>query len=794
MRLISVSIAWVVGVYLGSLVSLPPYALVLACIPVLLIALLWRRKTMVLWGGLCLAILFGGVVWYGLSVSEPNVQEFSGRKVVIEGKVVRDSQYSDYGAWFGLSAERVCVGDSSEEVSGKVLVYTDPVPTYSQGDVLRMTGMIEPLSDDLDSGYRTFLVRQGFVGVVDSPAEIELLDRSWLFSFRNRLAESISSALPEPQASLAEGLLLGIRSHMPDELKSDFSRTGTSHLLAISGFNLAVIGGAILGAAAWVFGRQRPVYLLVTLIVVWLYSALTGMQPPVFRSAIMFSLFIVALGLGRPGNALPALALSAAVMVGLSPRVLWDVSFQLSFAAVAGLMLIQPPLQQWGEQVLPEDQWASSVVKPVFYNCAVGFAAIAATLPLMVYYFQSFSLVGLPATVLASVFVTGATMLVGITALLGLFAPPLAWAVGLVATFFLMCIIGTVEWFGHLPHASVGIGSVSAAVVWVYYIVLLTIVSRKRLVSMATSAVGFGRRWLDTLAGSAYRLPKKRTAGALVVSASLIWLAVLALPDGTKLEVSFLDVGQGDAILISTPAGQQILIDGGPNPDTVCHELGKKLPFWDKSLDMVVLTHCHDDHLIGLMGVLKRYKVGQVLESGLGNAPAYREWLAEIEEKEIGWTIAMAGQEIDLGHGIWLEVIYPGTEPAEDAGWNPNDDSVVLRLVWGKVSFLLTGDVDGLAEQDVLYGGEVYTLRSTVLKVSHHGSSASTSSQLLDVIDPQVAVISVGEDNTFGHPSDKVLARLDGAGVDVYRTDQCGTITFSTDGERLWVRTAKSSE
>ena len=122
---------------------------------------------------------------------------------------------------------------------------------------------------------------------------------------------------------------------------------------------------------------------------------------------------------------------------------------------------------------------------------------------------------------------------------------------------------------------------------------------------------------MDWLSKTAYRLPKKRTAGVLVVCVSLIWVAVLALPD-TKLKVSFLDVGQGDAILIRTPSGQQILIDGGPNPDTVCQQLGKKLPFWDKSLDMVVLTHSDDDHLVGLMGVLEDYKVGQVVESGYG--------------------------------------------------------------------------------------------------------------------------------------------------------------------------------
>ena len=788
MRLISLSIAWVVGAFLGSMMSPPLLTLIPLSAVMLAVALLWRRKAVLLWGGLCLVTLVIGVTWYDFAVSEPNLQDFSSQRVVLEGKVVRDTEYTEGGAWMGFSVRRVRVGDSLNVASGKVVVYTDPVPSYSQGDVLRIAGEIDPLSEISNAGYRSFLERQGYVGTMRDSAEIELVQRSWLFSLRNRLAGSISTALSEPQASLAEGLLLGIRSHMPDELRTDFSKTGTSHLLAISGFNLAVIGGAILGAAAWVFGRQRPIYLVVTLVIVWLYSALTGMQPPVFRSAIMFSLLLMGLWLGRPGSAMSALCFAGAIMVGLDPRVLWDMSFQLSFAAVAGLILIQPPLQQWGDRVIPEGHWISSIVKPLFSNFTVGLAAIVATLPLMVYYFQSFSLVGLPATVVASAFVTPATMLAGVTALLGLFAPPLAWVGGWVASLFLMCIVATVEWFARLPFASVGTASIDAAAVCGYYLVLLAIIWRGRLTRVMAAPLSLLSRWLEWSSRTAYRLPKKRTVGALVVCASLVWVAVSVLPD-TKLTVSFLDVGQGDSILIKTPAGQQILIDGGPNPDTVCQQLGKRLPFWDKSLDMVVLTHSDDDHLVGLMGVLRHYKVSQVLESGYGEGPVYREWLTEVEEKEIDWTIARAGQKIDLGEGIVLEVIHPGEDLLEETESKANSNSVVLRLVWNEVSFLLTGDADDAAEQDMMYGGVLRSLDCTVLKVGHHGSRYSTSPEFLSAVDPQVAVISVGTGNTFGHPSDETLARLNC--VEVYRTDECGTVTFSTDGERLWVKTAK---
>jgi competence protein ComEC len=787
MRLISLSFAWVVGVYLGSLLFPPPYVLIAASVLALLTAVLWRRRALVLWGGLCAAVLIGGLAWHHFAVSEPTLRDSGGQTVVIEGEVAQDPHYGDYGSWFSLSAEHLYAGDSDEEVSGKVLVYTDVLSSYSQGDALRIAGVVQPLSTITNPDYRASLQRQGFVGTMSDP-DIELLRRSWLFSFRDRLARSISSALPEPQASLAQGLLLGMRSHMPDEVREAFSRTGTSHILAVSGFHLAIIGGTILSFSAWVFGRQRPTYLVVTLVMVWLYSALTGMQPPILRAAIMFSLYLAALWLGRPGSALTALAFAAAVMVGFNPEMLWTVSFQLSFMAVLGLILVQPRFQQLGERFIPEEHWVSSVLKPLFLAVTVGMAAIVATLPLMVYYFQSLSLVGLPATVVASAFVPGATVLSGTTALTGLLVPQAAWVVGWAASFFLMCLIATVEWFARSPSAFVEFGPMNAAFVWVYYVVLLAIVSSQRLASRMAGLVSLAGRWVDKLGEYAYRLPKKWTAGALVVCAALAWLAFSTLPD-TRLEISFLDVGQGDAILIRTPAGQQILIDGGPNPDTVCQQLGKKMPFWDKSLDMVVLTHSDDDHLVGLMGVLEHYKVSHVVESGFGEGPIYRVWLTEMEERRIDWTMVRAGQEIDLGEGICLEVIYPREDLLSGTESEANSNSVVLRLVWKKVSFLFTGDVDDDAERNILYGGVLCPLRCTVLKVAHHGSGGSTCAEFVAAVNPQVAVISVGEGNTFGHPSDETLSRLDG--VDVYRTDECGTVTFTTDGERLWVKTAK---
>ena len=202
----------------------------------------------------------------------------------------------------------------------------------------------------------------------------------------------------------------------------------------------------------------------------------------------------------------------------------------------------------------------------------------------------------------------------------------------------------------------------------------------------------------------------------------------------------------------------------------------------------MVLTHPEEDHIIGLVEVLGRYKVEQVLEPGLErDTPAYQEWLRLIDEKNIERTIAQAGQQIELGDGIRMEVFHPQEELMVGTESDTNNNSVVLRLVWDEVSFLLTGDIYEETEREILYRG--YRVRSTVLKMAHHGSATSTSLHFLAAVDPQVAVISVGKENPFGHPHDETLERL--SGVKVYRTDEQGTIELITDGERLGVETGR---
>ena len=264
-----------------------------------------------------------------------------------------------------------------------------------------------------------------------------------------------------------------------------------------------------------------------------------------------------------------------------------------------------------------------------------------------------------------------------------------------------------------------------------------------------------------------------------------MWIAAVSLPD-KRLHVAFVDVGQGDAIFVSTPGGQQILVDGGPDPVEAVRFLGERMPFWDRTIELVVLTHPHSDHVNGLIEVLRRYDVQRILEREVQHdGPPYQAWRKAVDDEGAEVVQARSGQMVALDGGVFMQVVGPGEGLLSGTSSDVNNASVVLKLLYGEVSFLLTGDMFTEAESKLVR--ENAHLDSDVLKVAHHGSRSSSSPLFLDRVSPAVAVISVGWDNRFDHPHPEVLEVLGRwvPGDRVFSTADRGTIEFITDGERL---------
>ncbi len=795
MSLIYISCAWVAGIFFGAKFNLPLAFIFIGLIPLPLLFFRKHSKVIIL-SSLCIIALFGGTLCFQSSlptIDEYSLQFYNDQETVeIKGMIDRDPDARDKITHLRLSATAVKLDKEWQEVSGTALLFAPRYPTYNYGDVLQVTGKLEtpPQLDDFD--YKGYLAHQGIYSTMRYP-KIEVLERGkgfkpleWVYSLRNDLSQTLAKVLPEPQASLTQGIILGKRGNIPSPVKEAFSDTGTAHLLAISGLHLSIVAGILISLGIWLFGKKHYTYVWLAMVAIWLYALLTGMHPPVIRAAIMVSLFLTAELLGRQRSAITSLAFAAAIMVGIDPQILWTVSFQLSFLAMAGLIFIFPLIQSLGRKAvnatLGEEGAAVSVANFITDGFSVTLGAIIAVWPIIAYYFGIVSFVGPLATFLALPALPGIIITGALAAGIGLIALPVAQVIGWSAWLFASYMLLVVNGFAALPISSIEIGPVNTTLIWVYYPALVLIIwltsNRKKLANLVPKATNF-----------ASNLPKKWVIPPLLVVAILVSVAAAIMPDD-NLRVSFLDVGQGDAILIQK-GNQQVLVDGGPNPQAISLELGKKMPFWDRTIDLVILTHPSADHVTGLVEVLHRYKVERVLYPDLDfKSNIYDEWLRLVKEKNITYTVARAGQQIDLGRVV-IEVLNPQVPLLTNTQSDIDNNGMVLRLSMGEVSFLLTADMMWEAEFELI--ARRANLTSTVLKVAHHGSNTSTTPEFLAVVNPQLAIISVGEDNPHGHPTTEVMTRLEERikSEKIYRTDDHGTVEFITNGEKLWVRVGR---
>jgi len=802
--LIVLSTAWVLGIFLGSLFLLPWWTIFFALLPFPSIVLFRRHRKLILLITFALLTLYGAMIYYPLSLpDEPTIRTYNEKGTIeLKGIIKSEPEISGNTIRFKLEAREIKIKGEWQATRGNILTFVPGFFQYGYGDSLQVKGELEspPVFDDFD--YQAYLAHQDIYSTMFNPVILTAEKRSgfspirWLYGLRLRLARIISAALPEPQASVAQGIFLGIRNSIPEKLKYAFSITGTAHLLAISGINLTIIAGMLISAGKAIFGRRHGIYVWLALCAIWFYAIISGVQAPVIRAAIMSSMFLFAELLGRQKNALSALAFSAALMTGFDTGVLRNVSFQLSFLSMCGLIFISPFLENLGLKlagVSPEESISTDRFKRlVISNLSISSGAVIMILPTIAYYFGIVSIISPITTLLITPFFPSIIFLSALTASTGLISIFFARIIGWIAWLFLSMMIWIIETFAKLPAIHLKTGSFPVTVIWCYYLVIstliLTLAYRSALVK---PVIDLWKLINDAVRRSLYlfiRIPKKYLIVPLLVIASLTSFAAATFPD-TETEVTFLNVGEGDAALIRT-GRQKILIDGGPNPETIALELSKKMPFWDRKLDVVILTHAHADHLTGLLEVFNRYKVDRVvIADRQDSSPLFREWLGLIQKNKVEIVPAQIGLTLEMGNGAKLVILEAvSSDPASDDRESENI-GIIAKLIYGNVSFLFMADAEEGLESRLIR--ERADLACTVLKVAHHGSSTSSSAEFLAVARPGIAVISVGKDNPFGHPSPEVLERLvDSTGSldTVFRTDKEGSISFWTNGQILKVQ------
>jgi DNA internalization-related competence protein ComEC/Rec2 len=713
-----------------------------------------RRRRAPAWAVASLALT--GSVALGIGVGSAHAHRVEGAVLarlapasLTAEAVLRTDPQTDLDRWSATADVRlVLAGGLRASVRESVwLDGSGEPPDAVRGDRVRVSGRVL-VPDDPD--FAGFLLRRGLAAEIEvreaerlGPSDVALI--RWAQSFRSLLGGSIIGLFPDREAGLLLGLSLGDDSMLDPALGRDFRASGLSHLLVVSGGNVAMVLAPILALASVLHLSRWPRFALGLGVVVF-FVVLTGAEPSVLRAGVMAGLTLFGVLLGRPRSTGTILAAGVFGLVVLDPALVWSVGFQLSVAATAGMVALATPL---ADRIrFPP--------RPVALAAGATFAAQIGVTPVLLFHFHEVPTSTLLANVLAFPAVAPG-MLLGLAAAgAGMVWLPLGRLLAAVALVPLRYLETLADRAARAPVPWITGGGMATLVVGLLI------------------AAGFAW-WVR----SGRRLPRPLLLGVIALAPALVWSGALSSGPPSGLTVRFFDVGQGDGALLTSPGGVAILVDGGPDPARVAMELAA---LGVKRLDVVVASHPHADHVVGLPTVLSRIPVGLLLEPGCPDDSPDGLALADaIEAEDVAVRRPRAGDVLAVGD-VRLEILSP------DRCWNgtesdTNNDAIVVRASLGEDSVLFATEPEEPAQQVLLDSG--VDLTADVLKVPHHGAATSLES-FFAAVDSEVAVVSVGE-NTYGHPVPEVLEWIRATGAEVLRTDVGGDVTVAFSDGRLLV-------
>jgi competence protein ComEC len=796
---------------------------------------LWAVSTIVMLtaGSVSLAICYAGVrrlllsaacmlvlgyayaLWTAVYLPADHVfHHLSPTPVTLEGQVLRRAKVGPNRTMLDLSA-RALTGDTAVvPISGRVRVTAyDFEPTVDAGDIVRIrhlrlrqpSGFRNPGAFD----YGRYLARRGIyaTGSLSKNEHIEVVQHAssvlleQLSQFKSHLGDWIAAAMETDEAAITTAMTLGIRSALPPQVREAFNASGTVHLLSVSGFHVAAVYGAVFFLFRFlikqvrfrllgcVSGGPRPSKLaaISALAVVMGYACLVTLDGlvdlvdpnfPAIRSTIMITTFVLAYLLDRDGDPFNITILAALLILSLDPFALFGIGFQLSFVGVLSIFYAYRFLSPLNSDATERKRSPLSVSQLKHWLrdvVVVSMFASLGTAPLILYHFERLPLIAPVANIIVAPLASVAVPSTIVASFTTQILPPLGSILLFLTGVIVKSMYGVIRFFATLPYAAPYVGAVSLPTVILAYTALLLLPYSPRHHIARWGTIG----------------------GAVMVSVWLAWPWLFPAGRG-QLLVTFLDVGHGDASFIRFPHGTTMLIDsGGSYRDDI--DMGARVvaPFLRhtrvRRLDYVVATHPQADHAKGFGAILRDFRVGEFWDNG---ALLRSEWYGALRDvavqRGIYQDVVAKGYTTTVLDGVHLQLLHPSAtfQPQtrrrgarEDAG--ENNRSLVLKLTYGAISFLFTGDIEQEAESVLVQTSD--DLRANVLKVPHHGSRTSSSDAFVRAVDPVVAVFSVQRDSRFGHPHPMVVERYKGLGAHVFRTDTHGAITVRTDGQSLWV-------
>ncbi|WP_418790711.1 DNA internalization-related competence protein ComEC/Rec2 [Phosphitispora sp. TUW77] len=790
--LVLILIIFATGIVIEYFIRIPAYLVVCAA---LIMAAMAGAKRFAVKGSIkvCIyaAVLLCGIMICRLElyVLEGNIDFLSGNYTVLVGTVVEEPDRRIDRINYVLRTETInyyIQSDGTRTVAdfrpkGCVLISVKgPGPEFGYGDRVQVVGLLQKIEDPGNPGefnYKKYLEDRGIRLVFKSrngagltkigTGSVNFLMK-FSISLKDKLTSVINKNMPQKQAALVEGILFGNTGRIDPEIKEDMSLTGVAHLLSVSGYHVGLVAGFII-LAGNILGLRKPVRDALTISGTGLYALMAGAGPAVTRALIMAWVLLLAAYCQKEYDWPSSMSLAGLIILIINPLELFDPGFQLSFLATWGILCLVPIFKGLNKMLPPIGQ-ASSV--------AVG--AQIAVFPVTAYYFNYFSLVFLPANLIIVPLISIVMLLAGTAAVMGLLWNPPAEILSIAIAAILEVTLLITGALAGLHYAVINVKPPGIIKIACYYLVLGLFMKFYRNYGFR---IRLKRLWF-----------LKRSMAVLTilaVSMVLLWGGI-AFSESKTLEITFIDVGQGDAALVQTPGGRNLLIDtGGVSESFTGFDVGERivLPFLKRKgvreIDVLVLSHPHLDHIQGTSALLGKVKIKTVIV-----APQFAKYMegAELKQKLLERNIEIKevsrGEYIYFGENIILEILSPDGRAAVNA----NDDSLIIRLGYRNIRAIFTGDAETVPLAAICNSGQ--DCRADIVKIPHHGSLNAWTEDFYKTVDPELAVISVGQ-NLFGHPSPQVLEGLEQMKIRVVRTDRDGAVTVRTDGNSYKVTTVK---
>ena len=768
-----------------------------------------NRRRYLSYALLHLAVFAGGMLRLETVSHAPIPTHFYDEPVSFSGTAAYQPERGE--AWDACYAvgKLQLLSDPSQHVTAKFLIRFQNLVPLRYGKHITLTGVLRQPQGKRNPGgfdYKAYLARQHIVGVIDAKGLLRVGEQGgfpplqWIEALRINTERLINLIYTEHgtethplesslHAQLLEGILLGKRSDIPTETLDIFRNSGTFHVLAVSGLHVGLVAMFCYFGLS-IFRFPQKILCLLTIIAVLIYACLIGFRPSVFRASLMATLFLFATLIDRDTDYFNLLAFAALVLLLLNPLQLWDIGFQLSFVAVAAIVYFVPKMERplrwlWeGTDSSSSDadipiltKFRNTAVKWLVLSYLVTLAAQIGTGPLIAYYFfRAYPL--------------------------GIIVGP--FAVGLVSLIVAVGMLSVCVGFIWLPLAKL-LALLNHAIISVFLALIGIFGQAWGIVKLTPPSFGIFVLYIAVCLGIAhwrFAYRQFRVASLIGLLVIAIWVWDTAFHErGRLLEVVTLDVGQGDAAVVRFPDNRTMLIDGGiqrayydaKKQKRVDYDVGKRIiePYLDfhgiRKLDMVVLTHPDLDHGGGLGYILENFEVSRIL--GISDMPldsqTHRRLHAIVKALDIPYAFPYTGK-IELTPTATLDLLHPIDAASTNLlDEDKNDDSLVIKITYGEVDVLFTGDIGKNAESRLIASGQ--DLRSEILKVPHHGSRTSSSAPFLDAVQPLCAIFSLGRDNRYNFPHADVVKRYEARACLQWRTDEAAAITLRTDGTQCWI-------